>query len=395
MRTLTIQIVLFTIIIAFAFTACKKDNADGNNNINNSFAPNIQPITSGLQANTLFSLDINGDGRFVVYSTSVSLSAQDTDNLYDVYRYDRLTNTTTLISTNLVRNAFGVSISDDGNRILYTASQIASQGGGPDRPTAIYLWENGNILTVTEGQQDPLFPFPFLIPAVAFTNIISPDGRFIAANVDLNHFIYDIAAQQSTLISNGQPVDFSSDGRFHTWVDVDILSPGQSPQVWRYDRITQENIPITNDTRYSDEPRCSGDGSKVVFISELSNLIGAEDNNGLADAFLFDATIPKYTRISPASANGPTTGVDISADGNVIAFATSDNTMGLADNNLFSDIIVQINGQKTNLTGNANNESGLPRLSSDGNFLVFVSGATNIGGGSVGPNIYIAGPLRQ
>lgn len=393
MRPLTIKIALFAIALTTVFTACKKD---GNpNNANNDFAPNIQPVTNGLQANTLYSMDINSDGRYVVYSTSVRLSAQDTDDFYDVYRFDRVANTTTLISTNLARNSFGVSITDDGNKILYSASEIATQGGGIDRPTAIYLWDNGNILTVQEGTQDQFFPYPFLTPQVAFTNIISPDGKFIAANVDINHFIYDIDAQQSTLISNGQPVDFSSDGRYHTWVDVDILSPGQSPQVWRYDRLTQENIPITNDTKYSDEPRCNGDGSLVVFISELSNLTGAEDNNGLADAFLFDASIPKYTRISPASANGPTTGVDISADGNVIAFATSDNTMGLTDNNLLSDVVLQINGQKTNITGNANGQSGLPRLSSDGNYVLFASEATNIGGGSVGPNIYLAGPLRQ
>lgn len=391
MRTLTIQLVLLVIVMTTAFTACKKDGAGDANNANNNFAPNIQPITSGLQANSLFSLDINGDGRFVVYSTKVSLSAQDTDNFYDVYLFDRVAGSTTLISTNLVSNAFGVSITDDGSKILFTASQSPTQ---PESPTAIYFWENGTIQTVTQGQADPFIP-NFFSPLVAFTNIISPDGRYIAATVDLNHFIYDIAAQQSTIISNGQPVDFSTDGRFHTWVDVDILSPGESPQVWRYDRVTQENIPITNATKYSDDPHCSGDGSKVIFLSELGTLTGAEDNNGLADAFLFDASIPKYTRISPAGANGPTTGVDISADGNVIAFATSDNTMGLTDNNLFSDIVLQINGQKTNITGNADNESGLPRLSSDGNYVVFVSGATNIGGGSVGPNIYIAGPLRQ
>lgn len=390
MRTIVAQVTITCIALTTIFSACKKDNGD--NNINNGFAPNIAPITSGLQENSLFSLAINGDGRFVVYSTKVSLTAQDTDEFYDVYLFDRVANTTTLISTNLVSNAFGVSISDDGSKILYTASQSANQ---PDSPTAIYLWENGNISTVTQGQQDPLFPYPFFSPLVAYTNIISPDGQYIAATQDLNHFVYSIAAQQSILIGNGQPVDFSTDGRYHTWLDVDVLNPNQSPQVWVFDRVTQQNTPVTTSTAYSDEPHCSGDGSKVVFISELGTLTGAEDNNGLADAFLFDASVPKYTRISPAGANGPTTGIDISADDRVIAFATSDNTMGLTDNNLLSDIVLQIDGVKTNITGNANNESGLPRLSSDGNYLVFVSGATNIGGGSVGPNIYIAGPLRQ
>ena len=388
------SLVTVALLMLLLMVGCKKD--DGNGNTNSAFRPDIRSITSGLQPNSLFSLAINGDGRFIVFSTTVKLSAQDTDDFYDVYRYDRLNNTTTLISTNLVSNSFGVSITDDGSRILYTASQSPDQGQNQDESaTAIYLWENGTIQTVTEGQQDPFMPWVSFTPLVAYSNIISPDGNFIAATVDLNHFVYDINTQQSTLISNGQPSDFSTDGRYHTWVDVDILSPGESPQVWRYDRLTQENIPITNSTKYSGEPRISGDGSLVVFESELGTLTGAEDNNGLQDVFLFTATTPRYDRLSTANANGNSSFPDISADGQVIAFASEANSLGLVDNNLLSDIILRINGQFTNITGNADGPSSLPRVSSDGNWVVFVSAATNLPNGTAAPNIYIAGPLRQ
>lgn len=379
------------LLMAALLVGCKKN--DGNNN----FIPDMQPITNGLQENSLFSLAINGDGRYIVFSTSVSLTGTDTDNFYDVYRYDRTTGNTQLISTNLVSNAFGVSISDNGQRIIYTASQSPDFGQNQDEvASAIYLWDNGTIFALQEGTQDPLIPaWPSFTPTVAYTNIISPDGNFIAATVDLNHFIYDINAQQSTLISNGQPSDFSTDGRFHTWIDVDILSPTEAPQVWVYDRVTQENIPLTNSTKYSGEPRISGDGSLVVFESELGTLTGAEDNNGLLDVFLMDLSQPKYTRLSTANANGESNYPDISADGQVIAFASNANSLGLVDNNLLSDIILRINGQMSNITPNADNHSTLPRLSSDGNWVVFVSAATNLPNGTPAPNIYLAGPLRQ
>jgi Tol biopolymer transport system component len=364
--------------------ACQKGN------INNTFSPPISAITSGLQDNSLVSLDINGDGRFIVFSTSVSLVANDQDNLYDIYRYDRVNNTTQLISSNLVSNSFGVSIDNSGNKILYTASQSLSQ---PSSPTAIYLWDNGNIITLQEGQADPLIP-NFFSPLVAFNNIISPDGNLVGAHVNLNHIIFDLTTSQSVVLGQGQPIDFSTNSRYHTWSNVDIANPSAAPNIFVYDRQTGSNTPITNTTKYSGQPMISGDGQFTVFESELGNLTGAEDNNGLNDVFVFDASKPSYRRLSPADANGPSTFPDISDDGQVIVFASSANNMGLIDNNLLTDIIVEINGRKTNLTGNADNESSVPRISNDGRFVAFVSGATNLPGGTSQPNIYIAGPLR-
>lgn len=395
----TFKTLLWLLAISVLLIQCKKDENDNtgnnqnnnNNNTGNTLDPQIKAVTSGLQQNSLFDLDISGDGQFIVLVTSVSLTAADTDNFTDVYRIDRTTNTATLISTNLVSNAFSASISNDGNRILYTASQLAST---PDNPTAIYLWQNGAISVIQEGQQDPFFPTPIKSPKVAFTNVLSPNGNVISASIDLNHIIFDVGAQQFTTIGNGQPYDFSTDGRFHTWILVDVLTPSKSPAVWRYDRVTGNNIPITNDTKYSGEPSINGDGSLVVFESELGTLTGATDNNGLQDIFLFDANIPKYTRLTPADANANSSFPDISADGRVIAFASGANNLGLPDNNLFSDIIVQVDGQQFNITGTADNQSSLPRLSADGRFVAFVSEATNLPNGTSVPNVYIAGPLR-
>ena len=376
-------------------SSCQKNNNNGDpNDPDNLPAIPITPITQGFSGTTdIYNLDISADGRYICITTKAQLTANDNDNFGDVYRYDRQTNNIELVSTNLISNAFTASMTADGSTILFTASQHPDVASSP---TAIYYWQNGNIQTVQEGTQDPLISWTSFTPLVAYLNIISPDGRYIAANVDLNFFVYDIAAQSSILLGNGNPTDFSSDGSVLTYVLVDILSPQTSPAVWYWERGSGTNLPVTKSTKYSDNPKISGNGRYIVFVSEDGTFTGATDQNGLQDAFLFDKQIPKYTRLSAANANGESNHPDVSSDGNVIVFATTANSLGVKDDNLFWDIYLRVNGQLRNLTNASDGHSVYPVLSDDGKFVVFVSEATDFGGNGAGQgaNLFVAGPLR-
>lgn len=387
-------LLLIAWVITFS-TACKKENTNTDPSKPGDLDPvAIAPITSGLAATSdLFHLDISQDGRYICITTKAKLDASDTDDFGDVYRYDRQTKTMTLVSTNLISNAFTASMTADGSTILYTASQhpdVAST------PSAIYYWKNGTIQTVQEGTQDPLITWTAFTPTVAFLNILSPDGKYIAANVDLNFFVYDIAAQTSVLIGNGNPADFSSDASILTFLLVDILSPQTSPTVWFWDRASGNSLPVTKSTKYSDNPKISGNGRYIVFASEDGTFTGATDQNGLQDAFLFDRQTPKYTRLSAANANGESNHPDVSNDGDVFVFSTTANSLGVTDDNLFWDIYLRLNGQLTNITNATDGHSVYPVLSGDGRFVVFVSEATDFGGNGAGQgaNIFVAGPLR-
>nr|WKN37370.1 hypothetical protein K4G66_01440 [Tunicatimonas sp. TK19036] len=383
------------IISLLFFFSCQTDEDPTPNNNQNNQGPAI-PVTalpSELSNGGIQHLAISGDGRFIVITTSARLVQNDQDTFTDVYRLDRQNNTWLLLSTNLVSNAFSASISDNGNRVLFTASQSPAL---PTSATAIYLWENNTVRVIQEGRQDPISPIPLITPLVSMGNIISPNGQQVAVSVDLKHIVAPLQTLQGPVISNGQPADFSTNGRFHTWVNVDIMTVEQSPAVWLYDAQTGNNIPVTKSTKYSNNPKINGDGRLVVFESELGDLIGAEDDNKLVDVFLFDQTVPRYTRLTPADANGFSESPDISADGNVIVFSSSANNLGVADNNFTYDIYAYINGRLVNLTFGSNQASKHPVLSSDGRFVVYVTGPTDAAGAISPQNaqVMIAGPLR-
>ncbi|MEO0330621.1 MAG: hypothetical protein AAF223_02900 [Bacteroidota bacterium] len=400
---------LFLILVIF-LASCQENepqpnNGNNNNNGNNGNDNNNNPtailptefnnvaLPNELANGALAGIAISGDGRFVVVTTSAQLVANDQDNFTDVYRLDRQNNTWLLLSPNLASNAFSASISDNGSRVLFTASQSPAL---PTSPTAIYLWENNTVTPIQEGVQDPTSPLPLITPLVAFTNVISPNGQQIAVNINLNHVVAPLQTLQGAVVSNGQPADFSTNGRFHTWVDVDVLNPQQSPRVWLYDAQTGNNVPITRSTSFSDSPKINGDGRLVVFASEMSDLTGAEDNNGLIDVFLFDQTVPRYTRLTPPDANGFSQTPDISADGNVIVFSSSANNLGVPDTNFTFDIYVYIDGQLVNLTVGSQQSNVNPVLSNDGRFVAYVSGPSDATG-IVSPEnarVFIAGPLR-
>jgi Tol biopolymer transport system component len=386
---------LFIAVSLHFLFGCQSENDPGPGTTNNNLLPAFAntPLPNALSNGELVNLAISGDGRFIVVTTSARLVANDQDNFTDVYRFDRQNNTWLLLSPNLVSHAFSASISNNGNRVLFTASQSPAL---PSSPTAIYLWENNTVRPIQQGVQDPSSPIPLITPLVAFSNIISPNGQQIAVSIDLKHIVAPLQTLQGAVVSNGQPSDFSTDGRFHTWVNVDILTVGQSPVVWLYDAATGNNIPITRTTKYSDSPKISGDGRLVVFESEHGDLTGAEDNNGLMDIFLFDQTVPKYTRLTSPEANGISRTPDISADGNVIVFSSSANNLGVADNNFTFDIYAYINGQLVNLTLGSNQANVSPVLSNDGRFVAYVSGPADVTG-TVSPQnaqVFIAGPLR-
>ncbi len=393
-RIYTIKSLGITCLFLFALLSCQKEDVNKNPQAPEQNPVAINPITSGLASiNDIFHLDISDDGRYICITTKAKLVGNDNDDFGDVYRYDRQANTMTLVSTNLSSNAFSASMTADGSTILYTASQHPDV---PNSPTAIYYWKNGNIQTVQEGQQDPLISWTSFTPLVSYFNLISPDGKYIAANVDLNFFVYDIAAQTSVQLGNGNPTDFSSDGSVLTYVLVDVLSPQTSPTVWYWEKNSGNSLPITKSTKYSDNPKISGNGRYIVFASEDGSFIGATDQNGLQDAFLFDRQTPKYTRLSAANANGESNHPDISNDGSVIVFSTTANSLGVKDDNLFWDIYLQQNGQLRNLTNGTDGHSVYPVLSGDGRFVVFVSEATDFGGNGAGQgaNIFVAGPLK-
>src|SRR5919201_1411120 len=137
----------------------------------------------------------------------------------------------------------------------------------------------------------------------------------------------------------------------------------------------------------STAPSISGDGSKVAFSSDASNLIAADDNGARTDPFVRDlvsgTTVAGDARRSgePAARggrlrNGPAG--DLSADGRYVVFTS--NTPDLNGHVPAYTIFKRdlLTGAHTRACRAGNADSGNPVISADGRFVAFESRATNL-----------------
>lgn len=105
-----------------------------------------------------FGTQLSPDGRFLVIDTITPLLESDTDESRDVYRYDAETGETTRISTGRSGaggngeglDATGASISDDGQKIVFTTKEPLAPVDG-NQALDVYLWTPARVSLITTG----------------------------------------------------------------------------------------------------------------------------------------------------------------------------------------------------------------------------------------------------
>lgn len=128
--------------------------------------------------------------------------------------------------------------------------------------------------------------------------------------------------------------------------------------------------------------RGSADLQVIVFDSAAENLVSA-DSNRFRDVFRRDAQGTRLiSRSTAAAANGDSTTPDVSADGEWVVFSSSASNLVANDLNEVADIFVyrHSTGTLQRLTppgGESNGASYAPRISANGQRVVFLSAATN------------------
>jgi Tol biopolymer transport system component len=342
---------------------------------------------------------ISDDGRYVAFeswATTLLSGVTDTNNAADVYLYDRMARTLTLISRSAKQpeatgndDSRSPMLSGDGRFVVFRSGasdlvpgQIDTNGAQDvflyDRvKDSIRLVSHTSASTVTAANGGS-----FWDPA------ISRDGRFVAFASEAGDlvagqtgpagsgvFVFDVATGSIAIVShaNGSPLTvaagysieplLSADGRWIVYLSnsSELVSNqtggGFQHQVILYDRMTGANALVTHiagsintasngDVAY---PRISDDGRWILYRSSGTDLVPGLVTNASPQIFLYRRTTGTNVLVSHSAASAVTAADGfsesppaISGNGDWIAFDSSgtDLVSGQSDTNADLDVFL-------------------------------------------------------
>ena len=259
---------------------------------------------------------------------------------------------------------------------------------------------------------------------------ISGDGSLVVFASSSTNFVTDVNGTQiylhnrqtnqievvsrdsnSSVINEGGNVSsdpsMSADGRFVAFVSLssNLVASVNGQQIYVRDRQTGQTTVVSKSSTgtigggASSAPAISADGRYVAFVSTSGNMVSGVSGTQI---YIHDRQtdqtmlISKNNNVTPVPGDGVSASPAISSDGRFVAFASLSTNLGAAAGNqqvYIHDRLTGVNGttsfisQSGAIAGNGN--SSKPSVSSDGRFVAFVSGATNIVTGFSGQQIYV------
>ncbi|MEA5579089.1 cadherin-like domain-containing protein [Anabaena sp. UHCC 0451] len=328
----------------------------------NTFVTKVSVGINGSQTNGDSILPgISANGRYVTFqSNATNLVSSDTNNVSDVFIYDRQLGITKRVSVatngtqaNNVSTIETSSISSDGRFVLFQslASNLVSGDTNNVQDGFIRDTQVGTTSLVTvanDGSQSN---------GLSSIGYLSDNGRYVS-------FVSDATNLVSGDTNNVRDV-FVRDRQVGTTIRVSVASDG-----------TQAN-------GVSNGAYMSPDGRYVVFRSDATNLV-AGDTNGFADIFLRDLLTDTTTRISNGiggtQANGSSNLASISADGRYVVFSSDASNLVTGDTNGVRDVFLYDRqlGQIIFSSIQGNGVTDNPRISADGQLVTVTSSASNV-----------------
>ncbi len=338
--------------------------------------------------------EISADGRYVVYSsfaTDLVAGQVDANNWTDIFLYDRITDTTVLVS-----HAAG-----------FPAVACGSGAGGAD------FAGGGRFVAFASGGNN----------LVAGMTDLSGSDVFLYDQTTGNSQLVSRSASSSTTSANSSSLypRISDDGAY-----VTLQSRGTNLVTGQVDANSADDVfvwtrstgamallsrtaasAVTTGNAGSEAWRISADGGQILFKSKATNLItGQSDANAGNDVFLYNRATGARTLVTRASsgaataANAATETALLSADGNFVAFASGATNLisGLSDTNGRDDVFlynratgttVLVSHTSASLTTAASNTSLLSWISADGARVLFGSSGGNLVAGQTEGNVTV------
>lgn len=342
---------------------------------------------------------ISTDGRWITFCSAgfgLIPDQEKTDIPFpQIYLYDRITDTMTLVSRSTaspVRGAFGSSesavLSSDGRYIAFisSAGDLVSPSGSADT-LHVYLYDRVAGTTVLASHASA--GSTQRGNGGSGSPALSADGRWVAYSSSAT----DLVAGMSD--GNGQPDLFLFDR--DTGSNALISHAAGSPLT------TADNESFLG-------PQISADGAWVVFASNAGNLVaGQTDTISSTDIFLWERATGTTRLVSHASGSATTAAnapslwwyervVPVSADGAFVTFSSpaTDLVAGAAYSGTAKNVFLfdRSTGANTLVSHAAGaplqsaspGDSDIPTVSADGSHVFFSSRASNLipGGSNLG-----------
>lgn len=259
---------------------------------------------------------ISGNGTYVTFqSTASNISTGDTNGLADIFRYNRLTGVTELVS----RSSTGASanggseapsISHDGNKIAYqsSANNLVSSDTNASRDVFVRVMDGSSS--------------SFRASVTASNGQANGESRDPAISGDGTHVAFASMATNLTAVGdiNGVSDIFSRT----------LTGSTTTRQLSRSAAQGQANGAST-------APSVNVDGTVVAFSSTATNLVSG-DVNGKRDVFVIGVACSSCTSVASVASDGGTSAADsnalsVSADGRLVLFRSEDRLTPEPDGN--------------------------------------------------------------
>lgn len=370
---------------------------------------------------------LSADGRFAVFSTEASdIVLNDTNNVNDVFIYDRVTKKTQLISATPAGvtgdgKSAGPTVSADGRYVAYgtSAGDILPRTSDMCTDAAcinviVHDRQTGtNTFANLDNEGKPLYT------ENEQYSTISADGHSVVfntfserpndANGAVDTYVRHLQSNTTKLVSvdtagnvgNGASYGYSlsTDGRYVvletdsrlTFEDTNIAA-----DVYLRDTVEGKTSLISKEVKPgavydgSFGAANSDNGRFVAFESYAANLV-ADDTNNQRDIFVRDLETKVTKRISVGAkgqqANSFSSEPNLSADGRFIVYTSDASNLVRGDTNRYTDVFLYDSSVGLTRRINRASHDGLPTtdgysytpvLSADGRAIMFVSGATKL-----------------
>ncbi len=390
--------------------------------------------TGSTSSATVSSLSITPDGRYVAFvSTALNLVSGMTQAGGEVYVRDFVGGGLLWASTNASTTAKGILggsgtpssqhpvISDDGTWVAFKTGSNNVSGGA-----AVIFQYNTVTAALTTVYTNGIYALPY--GDDFYGPEMTPDGRFIVftsqeegTNVFGSIRLWDSQTGANALVStnlNGaysantlaQAASVTPDGRYVVFLsnagDLTGNTVGSGMHIFRSDTQGGGMIEADVDTNGVGSTDFTGtfqsvssNGRFIAFSGPDGGLVPL-DINGANDVFVRDATGGTTQLISQRNPSVPMRSGDryssegplsISADGRWVAFASYANDLVPNDTNNARDVFVCDRWSGSNILVSVGQNGGCalggdsmtPVISTNGQYVVFVSAATNLTAGNV------------